>query len=59
MFTQTTIITDRVAGKDLVVYRDAESEASAVFERQVDDQVLSFLPGPMWTFLEDNTTEST
>jgi len=59
IFTQTKIITDRVAGKNLVVYRDPESEASAVFERQVEGQVLSFTPGPMWTLLEDSTTGST
>jgi len=58
-FTHTPIITDRFAGKDLVVYRDAASEASAVYERQVEGQLLSFKPGPMWTLLEDTTTGST
>lgn len=59
LFTHTPIITDQVAGKDLVVYRDAASEASAVYERQVDGQLLAFKPGPMWTLLEDTTTGST
>ena len=59
IFTQTKILTDHVAGKDLVVYRDPESEASAVFERRVEGQLLSFTPGPMWTLLEDTTTGST
>ena len=35
------------------------SEASAVYERQVDGQLLAFKPGPMWTLLEDTTTGST
>jgi Protein of unknown function (DUF3179) len=59
IFTRSKIITDRVAGTDLVVYRDPESEASAVFERQVEGQVLSFFPGPMWTLLQDTNTGST
>ena len=59
VFTQAKIVTDHFAGKDLVVYRDAESEASAVYERRVDGQLLSFKPGPMWTLLEDTTTGST
>jgi Protein of unknown function (DUF3179) len=59
IFTRTKILTDRVAGTDLVVYRDPESEASAVFERQVEGQVLSFFPGPMWTLLQDTNTGST
>jgi hypothetical protein len=59
VFTQTKIVTDHFAGQDLVVYRDPESEASAVYERHVDGQLLSFKPGPMWTLLEDITTGST
>ena len=59
LFTHAPILTDHVAGKDLVVYRDVESEASAVYERQVDGQLLSFKPGPMWTLLEDTHTGST
>jgi hypothetical protein len=59
LFTHTPILTDQVAGTDLVVYRDAASEASAVYERQVDGQLLSFKPGPMWTLLEDTNTGST
>ena len=35
------------------------SEASAVYEQQVDGQLLAFKPGPMWTLLEDTTTGST
>ena len=58
LFTHTPIFTDHFAGKDLVVYRDAASEASAVYERQVDGKLLSFKPGPMWTLLEDTTTGS-
>ena len=41
------------------MYRDPESEASAVFERWVDGQLLSFTPGPTWTLVEDTTTGST
>ena len=59
LFTHAPILTDHVVGKDLVVYRDVESEASAVYERQVDGQLLSFKPGPMWTLLEDTHTGST
>jgi hypothetical protein len=59
LFTHAPILTDRVAGRDLVVYRDVESEASAVYERQVDGQLLAFKPGPMWTLLEDMHTGST
>ena len=59
LFTQTSLVTDQIAGTDLVVYRDAASEASAVYERQVAGQLLSFKPGPLWTLLEDTTTGST
>lgn len=59
LFTQTPLVIDQVAGTDLVVYRDAASEASAIYERQVNGQLLSFKPGPLWTLLEDTTTGST
>ncbi len=56
---ETKVLTDRVAGKDLVVYRDVASEASAVFERRLEGQTLSFKAGKAWTSLEDTTTGST
>ena len=60
LFNQATkVVTDRVADKELVVYRDAASEASAVFERVLEGQKLSFKPGKTWTTLEDTTTGST
>ena len=59
VFTQSKVITDTVGGKELVVYRDPASEASAVYERVVAGQVLQFKPGRLWTTLEDTTTGST
>lgn len=59
VFKETKVLTDRVAGRDLVVYRDPASEASAVFERTVEGQTLSFKPGKTWTTLEDTATAST
>jgi hypothetical protein len=59
LFSQSAVVTDQVAGTDLVVYRDPASEASAIYERQVGDRLLSFTPGRMWTLLEDTTTGST
>lgn len=59
VFQETKILTDQVAGKDLVVYRDPASEASAVFERVVEGQTLNFKPGETWTTLEDTVTGST
>ncbi len=59
VFKETKLLTDRMAGKDLVVYRDPASEASAVFEREVAGQALSFKTGKTWTMLEDMTTGST
>ena len=59
LFAQTTVVTDQVAGTDLVIYRDPASEASAVYERRVHGQLLSFTPGAMWTLLQDTTTGST
>ena len=59
IFKQTKIVTDTVAGTELVVYRDPESEASAIYDRVVDGQTLAFKPGKTWTTLEDTTTGST
>lgn len=59
LFKTTKVITDRFAGKELVVYRDAQSEASAIYERRVDGRLLSFKPGNTWTLLYDTTTGST
>ncbi len=56
---ETKLLTDRVADKDLVVYRDPVSEASAVFERELEGQALTFKAGKTWTTLEDTTTGST
>ena len=58
-FQQTKLVTDTVAGKNLVIYRDAETEASAVYERGLDGQELTFKPGKTWVTLEDTTTGST
>jgi hypothetical protein len=58
-FTQTKVALDEFAGKKLVVYRDSDSEASAIFEREVDGHLLAFTPGKTWTVLEDTTTGST
>jgi hypothetical protein len=58
-FVQRKIVTDRFAGKKLVIYRDPASEASAVYERHIDGVLLSFRPGKTWILLEDTTTGST
>ena len=58
VFKQSKVVTDTVAGKELVVYRDADSEASAIYERVVDGKLLAFKPGVTWTTLEDTTTGS-
>ncbi len=58
LFKEKKLLTDRVADKDLVVYRDPASEASAVFGRVVEGQALSFKAGKTWTTLEDTTTGS-
>ncbi len=59
VFQQSQIVTDTVAGKPLLVYRDPDSEASAIYERTVEGQALRFKPGQTWTVLEDTTTGST
>lgn len=58
LFKQTKILNDRFAGHDLVIYRDPESEASAVYRRKVDERILDFTTGSTWTLIEDTTTQS-
>ena len=58
LFDTDKIFLDQFAGKHLVVYRDKESEASAIFEREVNGTLLAFKPGNTWTLLQDTTTGS-
>lgn len=57
-FSQSPIVNDHVAGQDLLIYREPESEASAVYVRQVDGKSLNFEPGKTWTLIEDTATRS-
>ncbi len=58
-FEQSKLMTDRFANTELLVYRDKDSEASAVYVRQVDGKILAFKPGRIWTLIEDTTTGTT